>query len=199
MQPELEDKLREYVSLLIKWQKAINLVSDKDTQNIWERHILDSLQLEDYIDDTVSNIVDLGSGGGFPAIVLALRFPNKQFSLVESDSRKCMFLKECIRVLELKNVEICNVRIEEFVKLGYKFQMVTSRALASLTVLLGLSVDLLEAGGCCLFLKGKNVDNELKEAGLFHFFDVEILSSRTSKEARVLRIKNIREKQNDRK
>ena len=178
-------KLQQYQAILLKWQKAINLISRKDTDQVWHRHILDSLQLVDYLQP--GSILDMGSGGGFPGMVLAIA--TEHFvTLVDSDQKKCIFLEEVKSELKLANVKICNIRIESL-DITEKFQNITARALSSLQKVLQLSMPLLNPLGQCLFFKGSSYKQELKEALSMYKFYYEVIENRIDKSGVILRIK----------
>ena len=130
--------LEKYIELLKKWQKAVNLISLNTLPDIWNRHILDSAQLYLLIPDKKITLVDMGSGAGFPALVLAIlnknnNGPIQQMFLIESDMKKTLFLKEVIRELKLP-VQVLNKRIENVS--GIQADVLTARALSSLSDLL---------------------------------------------------------------
>ena len=151
--------LQVYVDLLAKWQKRINIVGPKTIDDSWSRHILDSWQVIHNLPPETHTIADLGTGGGFPGMVLA-QLGDWKIHLIDSDSRKCSFLREVKRTTAA-NVEIHNERIE---KLEFKVDVITSRACAPLTQLLDWSEGLLAEGGTCVFLKGRNWRDELTQA-----------------------------------
>lgn len=156
-------QLKTYGGLIEQWQKAINLVSPKTIDDLWERHLLDSAQLLPLIKNMPSfsvktKLVDLGSGGGLPGIVLAITMDNP-ITMIESDKRKCIFLKEVIRTLGLKNCTIINQRIEE--KHDIKADIVTARALAPLNQLIKWAKPLLNDNGHFVFMKGEDVEKEI--------------------------------------
>jgi 16S rRNA (guanine527-N7)-methyltransferase len=183
--------LSDYVTLLIKWQKSINLVS-QNTSELWERHIKDSLQLAPLIENSeAKTVLDLGSGGGLPALVLAIALPDRQFHLVESDKKKAIFLQEAIRILGLSgNTTVSCLRIEAL-PLPVHADIITSRALASTDNLLGYASKILSPNAFCLFLKGKNWSNEITEAERNWRFTQEIIPSQTSAEGVILKISQI--------
>ena len=113
MSPEITEKLRKYESLLLKWQKTINLVSSSTLKDVWARHFEDSLQIIDLVPDTVKTVWDLGSGAGFPGLVLAIARPDLSVNLVESDVRKSAFLQNVSRETMSGNVYIRNGRLED--------------------------------------------------------------------------------------
>jgi 16S rRNA (guanine527-N7)-methyltransferase len=154
---ETLERLRLYADLLVKWQARINLVGPDTLPDLWSRHVLDSVQLFPLIKAGAKRVADLGSGAGFPGLVLAIMgAPNMH--LVESDSRKCAFLREAARVTET-SVTVVNKRIEQVAPLSA--DVVTARALAPLDRLLGWAFPHLAPGGECLFLKGRGAEDEL--------------------------------------
>jgi len=160
------EKLKVYADQLVKWQKKYNLVSNSTLPDIWNRHMLDSLQVSNYIqkykieDKKKLIITDLGSGTGFPGMVLAIMCVG-EVHLIESSTKKCIFLEEIARLLSIK-VKIHNTRIE---KVNFwKSQIITARALAPLNKLLSLSFPFFREGAKGIFLKGKNVFSEIKKA-----------------------------------
>jgi len=162
---ETLDRLDEYAARLIKWNRAINLVAKPTLDHLWTRHFLDSAQVLDYVPDTAKTWIDLGSGAGFPGLVVAALRPDISVTLVESDRRKSVFLSETARACGL-NVTVLSERAED---VALKADVVSARALAPLTDLLSLSAPLLASGGVAIFLKGENVENELTEANrLWH-------------------------------
>lgn len=185
---ETLEQLHRYSDLLLKWQKSINLVS-KNSDELWVRHIQDSLQLIPYINsETQKRIIDMGSGGGLPGMVLAIAFPQHSFHLIESDRKKAIFLQECARELGLSHVRVSNKRLEE---INETADIITARALANITTLLGYAHRFFQNETYCLFLKGKNWDNELTCATTDWQFELESFSSLTSVEGRVIKISQL--------
>ena len=157
---ETLDRFSVYGELLIKWQSAINLVSSNTIGDLWHRHFLDSAQIFSLLPPETKNILDIGSGAGFPGLVLAL-MGAKNVTLVESDTRKCMFLKEVLRETNsIANIENC--RIESFTKSN--FDVVTARALAPLDKLLVYAQPFFRAGTVGFFPKGRQFGSELASA-----------------------------------
>ena len=155
-------KLELYGRQLKNWNSRINLVGRKSLNDIWRRHMLDSLQLAAWDRDDAKKgpLIDLGSGAGFPGMVLAIAgVPDVH--LVESNSRKCAFLRE-VAISTDTNVTIHNARIETLDPLLGR--VVTARALAPLVKLLPLAYKHMVENGQMLFLKGQDVDTELTEA-----------------------------------
>jgi 16S rRNA (guanine527-N7)-methyltransferase len=183
---ETQEVLRQVAALLLRWNRTVNLISRADEQHLWKRHIDDSLQLLPLMEPLPSRAIDLGSGAGFPGLVLALA-SGVHFDLIEADQRKCAFLREAARITGAP-VKIHAVRIET-ASLAPAL-LISARALAPLPKLLEMAAPLLAAGGRCLFMKGANVPTELTHAGAEWQMQVERISSRTDPEACVLRICN---------
>ncbi len=154
------EKLEAYVGLLAEWQTKINLVSPSTMPDIWERHIADSLQLLRLIPAETTHIVDLGSGGGLPGIVLAATL-NAKVQLIESNGKKVAFLRTALRAVGGHGV-VHQIRIENLPDLPC--DVVTARAFAPLAKLLSLASPLLLTGATGLFHKGENLDAELTKA-----------------------------------
>jgi len=161
---ETYDKFRVFEATLIKWQRSINLISKSTIKDIWFRHLLDSAQLYPFISNIKGNILDFGSGAGFPGLVLAI-MGHKKIFLVESDQKKCTFLREVAMLCETE-VSIFNTRIEN---LEYKdVDLIMSRALAPLSKLIDYVELFIEKSPYknksfpnMLFLKGKLYKNEI--------------------------------------
>tara|TARA_B100000315_G_scaffold259573_1_gene316130 strand:- start:488 stop:1144 length:657 start_codon:yes stop_codon:yes gene_type:complete len=155
---ETLDKLSIYLDLLIKWQKSINLVGSKTLADAWRRHVLDSAQLFSHISKSTDLIFDLGSGAGFPGLVLAI-MGAKNVVLMESNQKKCSFLGEVIRRTAC-SATVFNGRIEDYPEQNTG-HYITARALAPLEELCAWSYPLLVPEGKSLFLKGENYEQEL--------------------------------------
>ena len=148
-----------YLALLEKWQRRINLVANSTMVDAWERHILDSAQLVRFYPPNTKKILDVGSGAGFPGLVLAI-MGNVQVDLVESDQRKAIFLSTVIRSLGLP-AKVHNQRIESLPSLAP--DVVTARALAPVSKLIKLIENQISPDTVCLFLKGASVEDELTD------------------------------------
>jgi 16S rRNA (guanine527-N7)-methyltransferase len=153
-------RLEQFVALLLKWNKAINLIGKATEADIWQRHILDSVQLFPLLKQDARLLTDFGSGAGFPGIILAL-LGAPHVVLVESDQRKCAFLSEAGR-LSTSKVTVHNARIEMLTP--WKSDVITARALAPLGKLLELTYPFASPATQFLFLKGVNTSSELSEA-----------------------------------
>lgn len=179
---ETTEKLQTYLDLLLRWQKRINLVGPSTLHDPWRRHMLDSAQLFPALPAGARRLADIGSGAGFPGLVLAiLGAPDVQ--LVESDSRKCAFLREAARVCEA-DVTIHNHRIESLGPLGA--DIVTARALAPLSDLIRYASEIISENGICLFLKGREVNQELTDTVKERITVLDQFPSRSDQEGQVL-------------
>ena len=158
---ETMTRLESYVALVQKWQRRVNLVSPASLAAIWPRHIWDSAQLVPHIPAGSPRLVDVGSGAGFPGLVLAI-LTDAECHLVESDQKKAIFLQTVIRECGL-TATVHNQRIETLPCL--EADIITTRALAPLDRLLQLLATQLRSGTRCLFLKGAQADRELAMLG----------------------------------
>lgn len=186
---ETRDRLRAYADLLARWNERINLVSRADLPLLWSRHVEDSLQLADHLPAAAFSAVDLGSGAGFPGLVLAIA-TGIPFALIEADARKAAFLREAARVTAAP-VRVHAQRIETTAL--DPVRLVTARALAPLPQLLAWAAPLLSPDGACLFPKGQAVEAELDAARRAGWrMDVERLPSRTAAGGVILRLSGVR-------
>nr|WP_155568644.1 16S rRNA (guanine(527)-N(7))-methyltransferase RsmG [Commensalibacter melissae] len=173
-----------YISLLQQWNKKINLVSQQGMDQVWKRHVYDSFQLIRYLDSSVKSIADLGSGGGFPGLILALS-TDIPVILIESDKRKTIFLREVLRQTKTQATVLCQ-RIENVNAISV--DVVTARALTSLTQLLEFSKNILNKNGYCLFLKGRSIDLEIEEAQKNWKINYKTFSSQTNADGVIVKI-----------
>jgi 16S rRNA (guanine527-N7)-methyltransferase len=175
------------VDTLVRWQKAINLVGRTTVGDVWIRHVLDSAQLAPLIPAEAKTLADLGSGGGFPGLVLVALRPDLDITLVEVDARKAAFLGEAGRRMGLKKPpKVVIGRIEEAP--AAKVDVVTARALAPLGQLLSWADRYRTNTAICLFHKGKGWQAELTEAMKDWDIPCQPLSSITDRDAVILRI-----------
>jgi len=181
------DRLASYLILLQKWQGRINLVGPQTMLDPWKRHFLDSAQLVPLLPEGRPKVVDLGSGGGFPGMVLAM-LSTADVHLVESDGRKCVFLREVARLTDT-DVTVHNGRIESLPPL--RANVVTARALAPLGHLMDLAQPMLLRGNICLFLKGRAVDSELTASKKNWKMRVRRIPSRSDPEGVILKLDQI--------
>lgn len=183
---EIFPLFEKYICLLKGWNRKTGLVQENTLPAIWERHILDSLQLLPYVSSS-SSLIDIGSGGGFPGIVLLIA-GRKNITLCESNIRKAVFLEEVIRQLDLK-ARVENTRIENIEE---KFEIVVSRACADLDTLLKFMYHVSCETNCKgVFLKGKNVEKEIEVAKNKWRFDIQLHPSITEKEGKIVIVKNL--------
>jgi len=184
--------LDDYAALLRKWNPAINLVSKSTIDSLWQRHFHDSAQIYQFQPENPCHWADLGSGGGFPALVLAAMAkqdsPETRFTLVESDLRKCTFLRTVIRDLGL-NAIVITARIEETEALGA--DILTARALASLDKLLEFANLHLSPTGTAIFPKGDKFQAEIAQTKANWRFDLEEIPSKTNPTGAILKIGGI--------
>ena len=152
-------KFEEYLELLEKWQRRINLVANSTMVDVWQRHVLDSAQLIKFYPPNTKKILDVGSGAGFPGLVLAI-MGNVEVDLVESDQRKAVFLSTVIRSLGLP-AKVHNQRVETLPNLSP--DVITARAVAPVSKLMELIENQISLDTVCLFLKGASVQDELTE------------------------------------
>jgi 16S rRNA (guanine527-N7)-methyltransferase len=183
---ETADRLRAYADLLVKWQARINLVGPATLADLWRRHMLDSAQLLPLL--PAGPVLDLGSGAGFPGLVLAI-LRQDPVHLVESDSRKCAFLREVARLTEAGAV-IHNCRIESLAP--FAVSAITARALAPVASLLTLAEGFIAATTQCLFLKGEKLEDELTAAAKDWKMTVERIPSRSDPNGTILRVKEVK-------
>ncbi|MGB0681331.1 MAG: 16S rRNA (guanine(527)-N(7))-methyltransferase RsmG [Magnetovibrionaceae bacterium] len=184
------DRLRAYLALLEKWQKTINLVGRSTLADPWRRHVLDSLQLADWARSAPEGPwYDLGSGAGFPALVLAL-VTERAVICVESDARKAAFLTRVIQETGAP-ASVRIARIEALPKPDPGAGLITARALAGLPELLAYATPLLAPDGHCLFLKGKKAKEELTEAKKDWIFSSTVMNSRSDPDGVILQLEDI--------
>jgi len=197
------DRLRAYCALLQKWQKTHNLIAPSTLGQIWERHIVDSLQILPHIPKNTHSHLDFGSGGGLPGIVIAAAFADKiyendkdgpgwQTDLVESISKKATFLSTVRRELKLP-ADIYAERIEDFQsrKVDSSYNLITARALADLNQLLSYAEPFISEETLLIFPKGIQWQAEIDAAMLHWQFEFEAIPSLTQSNASLLLIKNL--------
>lgn len=190
---ETEGLFAEYVALLQRWQTVKNLVGPSTLPEVWTRHIADCAQLAALKPDA-SRWIDLGSGAGFPGLVTAILIrdrPGAEVVLVESNGRKCAFLREVVRQLGLP-ARVVAGRIEDVTApFAGVSEVVTARALAPLSDLLALSRKLLTSGAVGLFPKGQDVGDELTEAARCWRIQASTVVSKTDPKARIVVVESL--------
>ncbi len=188
-------KLKSYEASLNEWQQKFNLVSPSTIPFAWERHFLDSMQLFEHIPSNAKSLVDIGSGAGFPGMVLAIMAaeatPYLKVFLVESVVKKTAYLKH-VAELTKTNIIVINDRVEKISQ--PKADVITARALASLEKLFALTANIRRKDTLCLFQKGKSYMEEIQEAQKHWSFNYEAIPSQTSSEGVTLKITNIHRK-----
>jgi 16S rRNA (guanine527-N7)-methyltransferase len=189
-------RVRSYLGVLDAWRERINLIGPGEGRHLWRRHVLDSLQLVKEISSDDLEVADLGSGAGFPGLILACALadrPGARVTLVEKSVRKSQFLEAAIAEVGLP-ARVLNVRIEEAPAgmAGGRFDLVTARALAPLTKLLGYGYAWLKPSGKAVLMKGKDAAVELADARRDWTFEVAKRASLSSPEGRVLRVSSIK-------
>jgi 16S rRNA (guanine527-N7)-methyltransferase len=193
---ETAARIDRFVELLLQWQDKINLIAPSTIPVIWTRHIADSLQLLALAPDA-KRWVDLGSGAGFPGLVIACALAETEGAvvhLVESNAKKAAFLREAVRHTGAPAI-VHPVRIEDFVQnFDESADAVTARALAPLDELLRLAEPLLKTGAQGLFLKGQDVDVELTRASKCWNIDADLVPSKTHPQSRIVVVRRLQKR-----
>jgi 16S rRNA (guanine527-N7)-methyltransferase len=187
---ETLDRLRCYRDLLERWQRAINLVGPKTLADAWRRHFWDSAQLLKHIPASAETLLDVGSGAGFPGLVLAI-LGVRGVALVESDGRKCSFLREVARQTGA-SVAIHHARLESLAGEISPPDVITARAVASLDLLLDKTKLYITPNTVCLFHKGRTADDEIALARKTWRMTLEKIPSETDPSGVILRMEGIR-------
>ena len=189
---EIKEKLNIYSFILKDWQKNINLVSNSTLENMWERHFQDSAQLYSLLpkEEKGSVIYDVGSGAGFPGMVLAI-MGRKDIVLCEANKKKCDFLEEIKKQTHTK-VIIDNIRVELLP--AHSANVVIARAVKPLKGLLKIAAPLIKSKGLCIFPKGVNWKKEMNIAEKFYHIEYDLVQSITSKESFIFVIHSIEKK-----
>lgn len=160
-----QEQFFSYMQLLLDWNKKINLTAIIEQKEILIKHFIDSLSIVPYIKAN-DNILDIGTGAGFPGIPLKITLPQNSFTLLDALNKRINFLNEVIQKLNLENIQAVHSRAEEFVKVEGKresYEVVTSRAVAKLNVLLEYMLPFTKVGGKCICMKSVSIEDELKE------------------------------------
>lgn len=184
--------LKQFVELLGKWQKSINLIGPGTLKNIWGRHIADSLQIAGLASDDAKLWLDLGSGGGLPGMVVAIALRDRagfKMHLVESNGKKAAFLGVAARAMGVP-VEVHNCRIESLAEREppLRADVISARALAPLPQLMDLSEAFMWKKTVCLFPKGQDVESELTASARFRRLSVVRVPSVVDGSGTILRI-----------
>ncbi|MFD0859487.1 16S rRNA (guanine(527)-N(7))-methyltransferase RsmG [Roseovarius aquimarinus] len=189
---ETIERLRAFEALATKWTAKINLVSSDSASSIWDRHVLDSVQIYNAAPQGWSSWVDLGSGGGFPGVVIAVMVHGEDrgadVTMIESDARKCEFLRAALRETGV-TATVVNKRIEAVPSIGA--DVVSARALADLSSLLGYAAHHLSPTGTAILPKGARWRDEVEAARSKWKFNLETVNSSLAAEAAILKIKGV--------
>ena len=171
------EKLNKFYNLLIEWNKKINLTRIVDEKDVYLKHFYDSLTITKEVDlSKVNTLCDVGTGAGFPGIVLKIMYPNLQVTLIDSLQKRVNYLNEIIKVLELTNIEAIHSRGEDY---KGNFDVVTSRAVANIEKLVKYTMHLVSKNGVFIAMKG-NIDNELTDS----------IKQKLSKKYKIIKINN---------
>ncbi|MDH7577669.1 MAG: 16S rRNA (guanine(527)-N(7))-methyltransferase RsmG [Bacillota bacterium] len=169
LDPRQQSQFQNYLEILLEWNKRMNLVRFRTREELIRNHFLDSLWCTAGCSfENGRRVLDLGSGAGFPGIPLSISFPGLKVFLLEAQRKRCVFLREACRLLELSNCTILAGRAEKLAHLPHlraTFERVVVRALARLVVIVEFALPFLTCGGFLVALKGRDVEEELKEAG----------------------------------
>lgn len=163
---EICNKLYNYMNLLLEWNEKINLTAITDEKEIILKHFIDSFTINKFI-NSGDKMLDIGTGAGFPGLPIKIIRPEVDVFLMDSLNKRINFLNEVIESLQLKNIEAFHSRAEEMAKnnkFREKFDVVTSRAVAKLNILLEYMLPYTKIDGKCLCMKGPNIEEEIKEA-----------------------------------
>jgi 16S rRNA (guanine527-N7)-methyltransferase len=189
---ETAERLDRFVALLLEWQRTINLISPTTVSRLWTRHVADSLQLLD-LAPHARTWIDVGTGGGFPGLVLACALAAERVAmvhLVESNTKKAAFLREAQRMLSVPAI-VHSERAEAFAQdFAGKADALTARAVSPLASLLTLCLPLLgKTGATAFFPKGQNAERELREAAKTWKMQATLVPSRTDPGGRIVVIR----------
>ena len=159
------EKFESYLELLSKWNEVMDLTAIKETSKMIEKHFLDSLYLSSEVKFDDQKILDIGSGAGFPGLVLKIAYPNLDMTLLEPTQKRVKFLREVISILNLTKIEVVCMRAEDYIiDHREEFDIVTARAVARLNILLELGIPFLKVDGKLILLKGSKADIEVNES-----------------------------------
>lgn len=189
-------QLVDFAEIICQWNEKMNLISKNSVKDIWQRHILDSLQLVEYLPANFKHLVDIGSGAGFPAIVLAVvlaeKKPDVKLTLVESITKKTVYLNDVVQRLGLKNVNIINSRVENAV---FKdVDVITARAVAATDILLNYQNMIGNSKTLGIYLKGKSYEQELESARKNWNFDCKVSQNKYGQDGVILSVSALRRK-----
>ena len=185
---ETIDKIDRYVECLLEWQKKFNLIGKSTIENVWERHILDSIQLLKFLPKNYTTLMDIGTGAGLPGFILAIcEGEEKDIYLVDSNKKKCSFLEHVARECDVR-VSILPERIENINIGAAKIDIITARAFSSIDNIFRLTKPYIHGKSKYLLQKGINAKTELTNSKISSQLNVKYISSVTNKEAFILDI-----------
>ena len=173
------ERFYKYMNLLLEWNEKINLTAITDEREIIVKHFLDSLTIEKYLDN-IKNLADIGTGAGFPGSPIKIFNPNIKITLVDSLNKRVNFLNDIVKELKLENVEVIHSRAEDLGKdknYREKFDVVTSRAVANMSILSEYLLPLVKIDGKCICMKGAEIEEELESAK----YAIKLLGGRIEK------------------
>ena len=181
-------RLKAYAEMLVDWNERHNLVARSTLPDLWQRHFWDSAQLASVIPEKAKTLADLGSGAGFPGLVLAALRPDLAVTLHEATTKKCILLRTAAERMAL-HVTVENARMEDLSPRS--FDVVTARACAPLTRLLEYAHKFVNPNSVCLFLKGQNVGSELTEAAKYWNIKVSQVPSQTDHSGAIVTVREL--------
>ena len=168
------NQLHIYYEMLVEWNKVMNLTGITDEEQVYLKHFYDSLTITKVVNIDNQSICDLGSGAGFPGLVLAICFPNAKLTLIEANGKKCHFLNIVKESLNLDNVTIINTRVEDYSKKNREvFDIVTARAVAPLKHLLEYGIPLVKANGYFIAMKANTENEEINIVNYYNKLDIK--------------------------
>ena len=159
--PELQEKLKTYAKLLKEWNEKMNLTAIVEEPEVIEKHFLDSLTCAAVYDFSGKSVADIGSGAGFPGIIIALAFPTSNVTLIDATKKKFLFLEEVKKTLQIENLTFHIGRVEDMKAERESFDCVTSRGFAQMNVFLEVATPLVKMNGTVLAMKGPRGEEEL--------------------------------------
>ena len=174
------ESLRQYMTLLKEWNNVMDLTAICDDEGIIEKHFYDSLVSSNIIKYNDQFLLDVGTGAGFPGLVLKIVYPNLKVTLLEPTLKRCKFLEAVIDKLNIKDCVVVNKRAEDFINENRReyYDLVTARAVSRLNVLLELTIPFVKVNGLFIALKGKNARDELKDAeNALNILDTKLVDS----------------------
>jgi len=188
--PEIESQLKTFEQLVLKWQKTINLIAPSTVSDIWNRHILDSVQVADLIPQQSVQIIDIGSGGGFPGVILSIL--GYSITLVERDQRKAIFLQEAFRTLKTDG-KVFSDDFKNFpTNVSRETPLVfTARAFASLSDILAITEPFFKFNPTFILMKGERYQEEIQEALKNYSFEYTTTQSKTNGIAVILTLTKV--------